>query len=480
MNTITIKPKRQRGASLPITLMLLIPMTLLAISVAKRNNLEELMAASQRDGQQSLMNAESGLALAEEVLDQIDADTFGQSLGNILASNGDIGVNQFALTEGTVTAVLSDNYESAEDINPGFQNPFVDVDGRLLVTSTGTYQGGERVVQAIYFLPSLVAVAGGLPPLAIFAQDTLTISGNPFVWGDNANIHSNNNVDISGSPEIWGLVSAGGDVDIWGDAVNQDGDPVDYVSGAAQIETPYVYPPAYKPYATYYLTANCAVYDGWPINTHTRIIQNVKDNGPWNGWDCDYNTEWVLGNDTIDGFYYVEGNVGISGNPGEGTTAVSISIVAEGYIEVSGNPNIQPYYSTAFDINDPEVQALIGTRENVLLTNEVLFLAGNDLKINGNAEQHFNGVMAAHMEFDISGAPVLEGAVIAENGRAQAAQGLGRGQEITAGRDVKNMADWNWIGGDPSIIGITDPSGSGGTPPVGTGAVLEAWREVIN
>ena len=67
-------PKRQRGVSLPVALILLVPLTLLGVTLATRSNLEELMAGSQRDGQQALMNAESGLAMGHQALEKLVLD----------------------------------------------------------------------------------------------------------------------------------------------------------------------------------------------------------------------------------------------------------------------------------------------------------------------------------------------------------------------------------------------------------------------
>lgn len=486
--------KLQKGMSLPVALLLLIPLVMLGLTIAQRNNLEELMAASQRDAQQALMNAESGLALAGEVLTQVAAGSYASTADEILLDNGNIGLNGHALAEGAVTVVVIDNENSAMvpyptdpdfDCTPlqdsGYAEDCVwetDADNHLVAASSGTYRRGERVVQAVFELIMPDPAQANAPPLAIFAEEDLGISGNPFIWGPDANVHTNSDLDISGNPEIWGTVSASGQVNVSGDPVDENGDPITYEEGAARITTPYVYPPAYKPVSTYYMTANCDIYDGWPLSDHTRIAQDVKSNPDWMGsWNCDYGKEWILNGDTPpSGFYYVEGNVMISSNPGEGTDPVSMSVVAEGFIEVSGNPNLEPYYG--IDISDPEVQAQIGDRQNVLLSNEVLFYAGNDLKINGNQTQQFTGLMAAHMEFDISGAPFLEGTLVAENGRAQEAQGYGRGQEVTAGRDVKNMVDQNWIGGDPMIETEAESNESSETSPT-PAANMKAWRESI-
>ena len=83
MNARNFLRLQQTGTILPLTLILLVPLTMLAVVVAQRNNLEELMAASQRDGAQALMNAESGLALAHEVLDRVASDNYGYTVDQI-------------------------------------------------------------------------------------------------------------------------------------------------------------------------------------------------------------------------------------------------------------------------------------------------------------------------------------------------------------------------------------------------------------
>ena len=60
--------QKQQGISLPVAMMMLIPLMTLALATANRNNIEEIMAGAQRDSQQAMMNADTGLALAGEQL----------------------------------------------------------------------------------------------------------------------------------------------------------------------------------------------------------------------------------------------------------------------------------------------------------------------------------------------------------------------------------------------------------------------------
>jgi len=149
--------QKQRGMRLPIALMLLIPLTMLAVSIVKRNNLEEIMAGNQRDSQQALMNAETGLALAGEQL-YLLADSMStttptcqkDTINELLAFTNTCLFINLSLAQGNVSVQVIDNWEESEMVDPGFQQPFIDSDNHVIVRSTGTYRGGERIVEAIF------------------------------------------------------------------------------------------------------------------------------------------------------------------------------------------------------------------------------------------------------------------------------------------------------------------------------------------
>ena len=85
-------------------------------------------------------------------------------------------------------------------------------------------------------------------------------------------------------------------------------------SGAARVDIPHVYPPAYRDYATIVFTPDCIVEqaDG-------TAITDLSGGGTWNGWTCEVGERWVMsGNvpeDLYEAFYYVEGNISLEGNP---------------------------------------------------------------------------------------------------------------------------------------------------------------------
>ena len=143
-----------------------------------------------------------------------------------------------------------------------------------------------------------------------------------------------------------------------------------------------------------------------------------------NGWN-------IPGNSASGGTYYVEGHATISGSPGTNLVPVAISIIAEGNIDISGNPDLVP--------DAPEI----------------LFATDMDLKIGGNLDTPTNieGQVLVHEQIMISGNPTLAGQVIVENAAS-----------------VSTLVTNNTISGNPTIV-------YNGLVGSNTFAVT-AWREV--
>jgi hypothetical protein len=107
-----------------------------------------------------------------------------------------------------------------------------------------------------------------------------------------------------------------------------------------------------------------------------------------------------------DGTLYVEGHAKITGNAGVQGNHWVTTIIATGDIEISGTPIMRPPNSS--DSFQGNSLFRSGT-ENLLL------VAGKDLKIVGNAQQRFEGIMAAHEQLEVTGNPTLKGFMLAEN-----------------------------------------------------------------
>lgn len=498
-------PERQRGVSLPVALILLVPLTLLSVTLATRSNLEELMAGSHRDGQQSLMNAESGLAMGQQalgslVLAQVDKGT-GLTVNDTLTladpyavvSYGGTDLSNYSLPEGTVTVVVLDNDDGDGDLTS-------DTDGRVILRSIGSHVSGERMVEAIVELNFIADPSGGGPgnPITIFTEDRITLSSTAEIRGP-ALVHSNDVVEIGGEVYVEGEIQ---NVGSRSDGFQQLRDGYDWPSGyakdstsrfeddwvtpnAAPLATPFIYPPYYKGYATRYLTKNCEVWNGVP-NT-----PGASKGWPKQGWVCSSGDKWELKGTVDSHFYYVESHVMVPDQLGSEGNPLEISIVSEGYMDVSGQTYLVPYpHQGPDDINQTESDKAIASltaaeKDAVLKSNEVLLLAGGDLKVQGqssfdDATAAFSGLLATHDQLYISGTTKLHGGVLAENRKYTAYDSSLYANVKDGQKGATEQLNENVISGELFITGGANMGGAG-EPSTGDplGANLKGWREAI-
>jgi hypothetical protein len=426
--------KTHSGFVLASALILLVSLTLVAVTVAYRNTLNEMMAANQRDYVNAMTVAESGI---EEGFAKVKHNQggFWVDMANQVFGQELLDVNNNTFTSGYVSG---GNYlvTVRDQLDPG-GNPVV------IMNSLGAVNGAEREIEVVMEMRPY-----GTQQYAILTSDDINkISGNPVITGPYADIHTNSDLYISGDPIVAGSVSASGEILEGADSGGIDGEAIE---GAPQVEIPYIYPPEYYQYRTIEFTADCRVLDA-----NGTLLANAAS-GKWHGWDCSPGDKWTMSTsnaaDMYPAFYYIRGNMIISGSPED--TWWYASFVAEGYIEVGGNPWLRPWGSHPdYDTGDP-------------VANEILFYAGNDLKINGNADQQFFGILATHMEIDVSGNPFLMGTIVAENGA---------GQEVTSGQDVKNIVDKNSFSGNMHLEAAGSALFGGGKK-----LTVTAWRELVN
>jgi hypothetical protein len=480
MKTAHAQLKGRAGFALPVVILLLLPLTVIGLTVAKRNMLEEAMAGAQRDAEQALMNAEAGLSMAKYALEQIANEEYGYDIDQVLAagglvyktSAGDSGAT-FAskLARGGVTVVVRDN-----------PNELQVYDIEYASTSEES--------------PPANPDPG--PPLTIFAEDTLVIKGGgeSEISGPNALVHSNAMVDVQASLLVKGLMTHAGAGDTYESELTYEGGSGSggYVYNADRQATKYVYPPLYKSLATYYMASDGKVYNGDPDFGGTMMYQG-EDYIDSLGWKYAGSGIWEAGprngdssNCSADGFYYVEGHVKVLDIGKDAGAVCPISIVAERTIDMGGSPFITaywPYQVAAGAVTQDEVEALWGgaasaaaladiearnlqhrdydatdrpwlAHENLLQVEEILMLAGGDLKLQGNLTQDnpsvFNGLIATHAEFQVSGYLRMEGAIYGEGTPAAAAM-------VTNWLNSRSMSypvfpssagPWTWVAADPA------------------------------
>lgn len=253
------------------------------------------------------------------------------------------------------------------------------------------------------------------PAHAILSGGALEIGGNANVSGIAGHVHANGDVTIQGSADISGNLSSAGTV---GEGGNVGGERT---SGAPPEDIPSIDPravwnqharsPAYS--SDWYdlcPDGSARLPDGATPCTGT-VVADTNQN-PFRGWRMGNDGAWDIKTDQAsaeigyDGVYYAyHGSFSVSGNIGKGTPwlgtliaeaetvgtgADGCPLLAQGDIEIRGTPVMGGYLSG------------------------LLLMAGRDLKMNGNAQQSFMGVMAAHEQVDVNGNATLMGAIISE------------------------------------------------------------------
>lgn len=296
-----------------------------------------------------------------------------------------------------------------------------DSNTRITVRATGYASGGTAA--------TFEATVGPVILPAIVTNDNITVSGNPTIGGANGSIHSNGNLTISGSPNIArnatasGTYSTSGSPNIGG----QSG------GGRPNLTIPPVNAADYRAQADFILEDDGEMVTQAGATVCNASVDNTACRVPYGWVYSPAGPSWILNdnNASFQATYYVEGDATISASPGTSLLPLAISLIAEGDIEISGNPIMRP------DLP------------------ELMFVTNMDLKIAGTLSQPiaFEGQMLVREQLMISGNPTLAGQILVQNVPS-----------------VSNLVLTNSISGNPSITynGI-----------VGTNVfVVTGWREI--
>ena len=424
----------QKGAVLVVGLLLTTVLTMVAVNASKGTVVQQRMATNYRFSIEAMNNAETGLRSA---LNQINAQTLIlNGFDDELDPNGD-GVfdDRFRLTLADQGNNVFFNVVMVDD-DDGDGNPSVDSNGIVLLMSQGTSSVGSTRTTEVR-----IADTPGFSPIAldhaILTHQSLNISGNPTQYGTNQDIHSNADINISGNPTTAGTVSASGTVTVTGTPAGGGAT----ASGVAQIDIPQIDPSMFAEYADYVFESDGEIYDDDGIFVADAF--GVR----WQGWKFDGSKWTTEGNNVQGGMLYfrgVHGNVVVASAPGNAANPWMVSILADGWIEVAGNPTIGNY----MDPDDPPpVQA-------------ILFMSGADIKLNGNANQTFTGIIAAKEQIAISGTPNIEGVVIAA--------GESNDSDLVVDNYISGDVQLTYDGG---LALLSNPGAGDGI------AVLLSWRD---
>lgn len=426
--------RSEKGAALVIALLIMGVLLLLGTAFLTISSTETQIAFNQRDSVQALYNAEAGIERAKSYLDGLNASglSFNSTLNQWPFGQNPDPVNRISVQMGALSVEGNYLVQITDNIDDNPSNPSNDVDKKVIATSTGIFGRAQRLI---------VATIGTRTPVGVITGGNLTISGNAEIGGSGANIHSNGNITISGNPEVEKNVTTSGTCDCEdaeiGGTVKQ---------GVAPRPLPVINAADYRPSADYELRADGNVYAGQsgaagPPGT---FLANATTT-PYNGWRWTESKWDYQGNTAYSGSYYAEGNVEVGSNPGKSGLELSIPLPPLPLPSVPLGANTEPWKVSIFATGDIVIS---GNPKMVPKDNRgYLLIAGKDIKISGNPEIPYPGIIAAHEQIRISGNLEGQGFVLGEDGAATSStvtsNVISGNPEIT----YNGFPSWPWSGG---------------------------------
>ena len=261
-----------------------------------------------------------------------------------------------------------------------------DVNRRFIVRSVGTTAtGATATVEQVYGSQDLPAV---------IVNGNVVATGNPHFMGAAGAIHGNGTLEVAGNACSQQYYSASSAVTLSGNSVGGGaactGAAVDTRPESTPLNVPVLTADTYKAQADYWLNSNGTCYS-------VGLAMNI----PCVGWSYNAGSStWSDGAVILPGTYWVDGNVSMNGNHGSALVAWPLTILAKGWVNVTGSPRTQP---------DLTVSGL-GVN-NVGLS----IIAGTDIRLVGNTLQLLDSVWYAGHQIDVSGSPTITGQMIALN-----------------------------------------------------------------
>jgi type IV pilus assembly protein PilX len=155
MNPELSNRSRQQGAILVVSLILLLVMTILAITVSQMSRMQERMAGNARDSDMSFQAAEAGLRAAENFLSIQTSQPIPCSATKCVVFQQD---------------VLPADLRAQDQIS--FWNARATDYGTAAIEMTEVTQDPQYVVEEIGFVPDSLTVGKGTPSGRMFYKNT--------------------------------------------------------------------------------------------------------------------------------------------------------------------------------------------------------------------------------------------------------------------------------------------------------------------
>ena len=264
-----------------------------------------------------------------------------------------------------------------------------DVNKRIIVRSIGVGANGA--------ITTVEQVFGADDIPAVIVNGNVLASGNVTFTGAAGSIHGNGDMEVAGNPCAQQYFSASSTVTVTGGSAGGGAGctsaGLDTRPDSPPINVPVLHPDSYKAQADYWMENNGTCYLG---ATGTAIACPT-------GWSYNAGQSTWSGNSGIQAFpgtYWFNSNVSTSGSPGTVLTPMPLTILARGWVDVSGSPKTTPdLMVTGLGV------APVG----------VAIMAGTDISLSGSPSQTFLGLFYAGHQIDIVGTPTINGQVMAAN-----------------------------------------------------------------
>jgi hypothetical protein len=385
------------GIALPATVFGMVIIGVLGAGMWTMTDLESAAHRNRVDSAKALQVAEAGAAHALAILRTQLRDTSYTRLlrgFNNSGPNSDDGLLDFypglgdsidipatgrSITGGTYFVKIVDD---AQETNV---DTLSDANNKVTVRCIGVTPTGARAV-----LEFKITHTQQLPAVAV--DGPLTISGNPTIAGSCGDVHANGNVTATGSATVNAKASSSG-VGV-GLVENAAGASVPVQSLAPTMDIPAQTYGEYCPASGDYVLRA----DGFILRRSDNTLHDARSTGRF-GWKRSSSAPVVWSSDSdgmSSGTFCVEGNVTLSHNPGGPQNPLPMSIIAQGSVEISGNPYLAPDEASGATL-----------------------VAGGDLKINGNpaaGAYNFQGTMYAGSNCEVSGNPTIFGNLECKSG----------------------------------------------------------------
>jgi hypothetical protein len=401
----------ERGSALLGVLLMMMMMSALGAALAVNGHTETLISRNQRSATQATVAAEAGLNHAVELATTFISQWKANGFANVEAAvdalllgpdgasgtaatdwdNGSLGTRTGISfleelpsgTRMTITGGINAEYEAfiMDDDATAPDEPggdlYDDENAALIVRSTGYSQDGTKVVLEALITP----VEKG----AVVVNGDLVVGGNATITGSEGRVHVNGDLTLDDNADVVVAATAGGLVIETGGHSQKATGPS--TGGAPELSVPEVRASDYLAFADFVLTSAGTMTD--------QDGAELCSVAPCNNWDFN-SGEWSIGTEApVDGTYYVEGTVRITGSPGSAEDPLLISILAEGSIDISGSPTLRPD------------------------TPDLLFVTDGDLDISGNIDAGdpvtAAGQILVHEQVNLRGTPSLGGQLFVED-----------------------------------------------------------------